>query len=448
MKENEENIISFPVFIASKSGKKFHIISNCSGLKTSIEINEYEYPSILKIFPNIEGACSICCKNLNKEYLYQKNQPQKNYFSKTNQTKFRKKPVCFIDSFAGDYEGIDISQSYENMGNSDTIKQESLEKNKEDEKIENKNKDFNNNIINNNNDIEESTDNLDNKNENESDMKIIEKNNEQNNEIKSDKNITIDKNYNNIEILDGKSKNRNTICFNIDKRIGNNKKKEKQNIIIQNNEINNYSYSISLDSSQKIEDEKEIEEKIINNVSKINKNVELDSDLNEIAIIKETYKNGKNVNFYSFEFLEGCYKFKFKINPLEENTPPLQIEIGYKICYNQNIKDSNKNYQTFDYISYTKGFNIGHETGIIYVLLNLKKGKLFVVEENVLKLKEKNDSLTNENFEILYKKNFPKFALNEVVGVKPIFKYVDAKNFEIIINGEKKKNERKRHNEI
>ena len=183
---------------------------------------------------------------------------------------------------------------------------------------------------------------------------------------------------------------------------------------------------------------------------------------NFIKIIKETFQNSitlpiiNNKNFSKKIFNEndkmknGNFKFSFKINPKKENKININIELGFKIIYgcendscsnseeesSESSKDSisvNNKYQKYYILNQ---LNIRKKTNNINVLINISKGKFFIVrtQQNINNLNYTNLFLEKKN--ILSISNFQKIPLENIIEIKPIFKYdcVDLNNVDIVFN--------------
>ena len=82
-------------------------------------------------------------------------------------------------------------------------------------------------------------------------------------------------------------------------------------------------------------------------------------------------------------------------------------------------------------------FYIYKKTNAIHVLINLSKGKFYVVGEKELEKRTQKVFLSASNSEVLYLRNFNQFHLKQIKDVRPIFKYNenDLQVADINING-------------
>ena len=183
---------------------------------------------------------------------------------------------------------------------------------------------------------------------------------------------------------------------------------------------------------------------------------------NFIKIIKETFQNSitlpiiNNKNFSkqiindNDKMKNGNFKFSFKINPKKGNKININIELGFKIIYgcendscsnseeesSESSKDSinvNNKYQKYYILNQ---LNVRKKTNNINALINISKGKFFIVrtQQNINNLNYINIFLEKKN--ILSISNFQKIPLENIIEIKPIFKYdcVDLNNVDIVFN--------------
>ena len=272
------------------------------------------------------------------------------------------------------------------------------------------------------------------------------KNNISNN---NNSNINKENNLNKNYISDIKTKNINinkpskeqknfSNSFSIQYNNSNNNSKIKNN-------INNKSYFISSSSTS--------------NIKFKNKN-DTKKEKDIIKILNETYQNSITLtninceNFYNktnkkkFIFDKGNFKFSFQVIPKSKNLVNIKIEFGFKIIYIEE-NDSNYNFEEessessndsislsntyHEYYLYKK-LNIKKNLKNIIVLINVSKGKFFIV-------KNQQNFDINDNPNIFFLKNnilsisgFQK--IEKITEIIPIFKYnpEDLNNADILVN--------------
>ena len=139
------------------------------------------------------------------------------------------------------------------------------------------------------------------------------------------------------------------------------------------------------------------------------------------------------------EIINGNYKFSFAIIPKSQIKKKIKIEVGFEVNFidenDIDIINEEENTESDD----SNEIPIYKKTNQIYVLINIEKGKFFVVGEKELNIKNNKDNLLSNSFNILYICNFQMILLERIKEVKPIFKY-DKKALnvvEISINGRK-----------
>lgn len=314
-----------------------------------------------------------------------------------------------------------------------------------------------NNIINNNN-------------KNYYNYKLGKKHSEQiQNLIQKDKqkykNYNLKYNYNNesnqIEdekLIENENNDRKNILFNI-----NNSSSNNINIKNENNYFNLYSSyyinSLYLSNLQYLFN-------YFNNNKNIEDNSNLNSNQNDMNLLEETNNKAERLLLHYSSLLngginknndikdkiiiqnefnqKGCYKYNIEITPFrEENNFAAKISVGFEVEY-INISDMNIildenmiNKENIDYKigalcendEMKKNLIIFKKTGIIYILINVNIGKMFIVGKNVLEKKKKNN-------EIFYIKNFNPINILFLKRIKPFFQCDKSifKNFEIKIN--------------
>jgi hypothetical protein len=147
---------------------------------------------------------------------------------------------------------------------------------------------------------------------------------------------------------------------------------------------------------------------------------------------------------------KGVYKFTFEIKDLKKNHIA-EIEPGFKIYYENTldlnykdkklIKYQKKNLKygtTGDKSSISKPLIYGEDTGKIFVFINVKIGRFFVIGKNELEKRINNIFLNRDNAEIFYVKNFgPLYYCR--IEVEPIFIFEEntSRNCTILFNDKK-----------
>ena len=147
----------------------------------------------------------------------------------------------------------------------------------------------------------------------------------------------------------------------------------------------------------------------------------------------------------------GKYKYTFEISNLKGNMC-VEIEVGFKIVYkntldinfndNKIIKFHNKKFKIgtlYDTLIVAKQLIIGEDTNKVYVFMNVKKGKFFIIGKEELEKRRKNIYLTRDNTEIFYVKNCGPIFYCEMVNVEPIFNFDETAlmKCDIKFNGKK-----------
>ena len=252
--------------------------------------------------------------------------------------------------------------------------------------------------------------------------------------------------------------------------------KKKKNLLINLNNINlnkNENYIMSSSSSSK-------------SISKLKHEKNFNINIEDLNILKQTntkakilyfennifqsinithitnmLNNDNNINkIYNKndsiddEIINGNYKFSFAIIPKSQIKKKIKIEVGFEVNFidendidiineeeNTESDDSNEIplHSLIQKFCILRQFQIYKKTNQIYVLINIEKGKFFVVGEKELNIKNNKDNLLSNSFNILYICNFQMILLERIKEVKPIFKY-DKKALnvvEISINGRK-----------
>ena len=92
-----------------------------------------------------------------------------------------------------------------------------------------------------------------------------------------------------------------------------------------------------------------------------------------------------------------------------------------------------------DESSFVKKLFIQKDTDIVYVFININKGKLFIIGENELQKRINNVFLNKENAEIFYVKNFGIIFFYQILSIEPIFEFDEntSKICSIILNEQK-----------
>jgi len=150
----------------------------------------------------------------------------------------------------------------------------------------------------------------------------------------------------------------------------------------------------------------------------------------KINALKEANSNGFIKN--------GNFRFNFQIIQLkEDNNIPIELEVGFEIKY-INYQDMNliidehlinkenigfKIGSLYDSLIMKKHFIVFKNTGVINLLINCSKGKLFIIGENELNKRKQNIFLDKSNTEIFFFKNFYPIPSIYIKNVKPIFNY-------------------------
>ena len=207
---------------------------------------------------------------------------------------------------------------------------------------------------------------------------------------------------------------------------------------------------------------------IFNYLSINNNNGDINSKKNELNFLEETNNNaqilllknnsllngGNNLNKLKDNEIinqdmiqKGCYKYKLELKSLNEKDKVLvKISVGFEIEY-INISDMNiiidENMIKKENIDLKlgaicendeikKNLIIFKSTGVIYVLINIIRGKMFIIGENKL------DNINIKN-DIFYFKNFNPINIYLFKNIKPVFQCDKAlfNNFEVRINDKK-----------
>ena len=436
------------VYITEK-GEKYHIYKSCIKKYNTIEITEEE----------AKKKGKQLCKNC--FVRFQDNKYNKKYY-KYNKYNNNKKP-----NFINKHDPDDIIYNNTLMRNQESTEEDILSENNNNSKNINNNNnqsiDFNNININNDNNMS---------NSNESDEE------EEEEKINSNKKInknSFDINYkikkNNFDDMN-EIKLNNKIAEKIQENIENDKYHRKKNFIQQkeikiekvneneNKILEKVPYSFIEDSK---EDESMYSQgfQSYKTVSKHKVNL---CGIGDMDILRETDEENfhvsfqKQINSYNnnnkelYQNLQlGKYKYTFEISNLKGNMY-VEIEVGFKIVYKNTldinfndkkpIKYHNKKFKigtTYDSFIISKQLIIGDDTNKVYVFMNVKKGKFFIIGKEELEKRRKNIYLTRDNTEIFYVKNCGPIFYCEMVNVEPIFNFDETAlmKCDIKFNGKK-----------
>ena len=442
------------VYITEK-GEKYHIYKSCIKNYKSSQKSEEEAKKLGKQL----------CKNCEKLNNYKKNKKYNNYINKHDPD-----DIIYNNSLMKNQESTeeDIFSELNNYSKNINIINNTLSidfnKLNQNQKLIKKNNIDNH--INNKNNIESSE-----SEEEEEEEKI-------NSKIKKNKN-----NFNtNPKIKINNSKDINEI-------IGNNKIAEKiqANIEKDKNHQKNYKknkkqkYEIKLEKDEE-DEEGEKEDDIIEKVpynfiedSKEDESVYSQGipscktmaryrlcGTGDMDILRETDEENFCIPFHRqkdlynnkelFKNLQlGKYKYTFEISNLKGNTY-VEIVVGFKIVYKNSldinfydkklIKYPNKKFKigtSKDELIVKKYLIIGDDTNKVYVFMNVKKGKFFIIGKEELEKRRKNTYLTKENTEIFFIKNCGPVFYCEMESVEPIFEFDESTlmKCDIKFNGKK-----------
>ena len=155
------------------------------------------------------------------------------------------------------------------------------------------------------------------------------------------------------------------------------------------------------------------------------------------SILSENKDDSIISNSEQNNIIKGNFKFKFEVIPLNEIDEPFMISVGFEIDYidetDQNlINKENKKLEddknikmgaVYETLILMRHFYIYKSTNIVHVLLNITKGKFFVVGENELQKRNRKVYLNPDNTEICYVRSFNNIQLCQIKCVRPIFKY-------------------------
>ena len=140
-------------------------------------------------------------------------------------------------------------------------------------------------------------------------------------------------------------------------------------------------------------------------------------------------------------FKNGNFKFKFEIEPIKELKEPINISVGYDIDFyddENGIKKENKKMNSlYKTISIKNHFMVNKKTKNVFVLINIINGKFFVVGSDEIEKRNKKIFLNSENSDILFLENFIGIKLENIKEVRALFQYdIDYLNIaNIVVNG-------------
>lgn len=238
--------------------------------------------------------------------------------------------------------------------------------------------------------------------------------------------------------------------------------------LLENNEKKLYNQKIKNLNKDDINDLKEANNnaKIISLDNSISNSINTTAFTNLENCKKEKYEETKNQNEV---YKKGNYKFSFEINPKKKKNKYIKIEVGFEVYFfDENDTNSFNKDKEEEELEEEEGeeeeedsesiinkdiilnsiiqkfcisrqFCIYKKTNKINVIINLDKGKFFVVGEKELKQDKKN--IVKNKFNILYLIHFQKIKKENIRKVRPIFNYDKKKLYyaDIVINGRKNK---------
>lgn len=160
-------------------------------------------------------------------------------------------------------------------------------------------------------------------------------------------------------------------------------------------------------------------------------------------LININYIKNKKININDSS-LNGCFKYKIEITPFnEDNNISAKISVGYTIEY-INVSDMNIIVDENMIYKENKDLKIGvlcekdeikknlvifKKTGIIYILININFGKMFIVGKEKLEKKQQSN-------DIFFVKNFEPINIYFLKNIRPIlfFDKTVFENFDVKIN--------------
>ena len=182
----------------------------------------------------------------------------------------------------------------------------------------------------------------------------------------------------------------------------------------------------------------------------------LSLSFNESYLLSNSNNINSNKNALNGLMLNDSYIFQFEVSSLlPQNNKFLKIKVGFKLEYINSkdinflidahaINEENMNYKIGslgDTLKLQKNLKILKNTGIVYAIINITKGKFFIIGKKEIKIRKKNLFLGRNNAEIFYLQNFVPISTSSLKNIKPTF-HMDKKNikfFEIKFNDKKLK---------
>ena len=475
MKEDSQS-----VYLSIKSGKKYHYIKSCLKTSDKDDIKEITINDAKKIGYKLCNVCKNNYKNISKFNFIRKNSDQN---SENRLNIYKKKMDSNINSEDADdtiFNNIskieEIKDYKENEDKGRYIYKEINEKHKDENKkeAEEKSKPIINYSINFN--IDPSR--LENKKEAEDvyeKIKIIrgeaeKKANYNENNINNDLLVNSNKNAHSKipENLKNEEKKINNIYENLVEKHNLSCSNNNSEIKSNPNESTLFHSKINLLNTNQLNRYTYLKEK---NKEFNDNNLEL-CKKNEIACIQETYYNATILSFNSQkvvdvnsnekkeneELTKDSYKFSFQItrkeNINDNMNEYLNIEVGFKINYiniedmnlvidEKFINEENIKYEIgslYDNLIIKKKLIIFHNTGVVHVIININKGKFFIVGDKEIEKNKQNISLNEKITGIFFYKNFLPFDCEYLEKIEPIFINHKSKQtkFEIKLNNKLK----------
>ena len=192
-----------------------------------------------------------------------------------------------------------------------------------------------------------------------------------------------------------------------------------------------------------------------NDIINYNKNCNFICNKNDMIYLEESYSNSLTLQFEKSNSLKRFikinnpngngiisidnYMYKFEIIPLNKNCYyPLKIEVGFKMEY---INSRDLNLLSDEYLPNNNNFNciiaslydsfeskknllIFNKTGIVYVLINIKRGKVFIIGKEELDKRKNKQFLDRNNTNIFFVMNFePILNTNVLRSIEPVFNF-------------------------
>ena len=281
----------------------------------------------------------------------------------------------------------------------------------------------------------------------ESDKFLSEKNLYNMNNIEEHKSIDTEKKEDSINEFNKENKDYSQVNNNIENTIDfnpiNNNYNINNNLYLKNNDFQKF-------YSNNNPNKNFFSQQIINN---INNNIYKNNFIcqkYDMNFLEETYNHATilSLNKGNISIDSNCqkidnglplkdsYMFKFEISQLNPNfNQTLKIDVGFKIKYTNPsdinfIEDENlinmhnmkyKIGSLYDYIKINKRLVIFKNMGPIYALINISKGKFFIIGKKELEKRKQNIFLDRNNTEIFYVQNFLPISPNNLRSIKPSF---------------------------